>query len=116
MNLLEGEEMAERDSGGRFVKGEYRGGPGRPRKDREDRFYEIAVNAVTFQDWKDVILRAVSQAKRGDSSARKFLADYLMGTPIQKIAPVTPDGENPYMAMDKDELVAIAKQIAGNAE
>ncbi len=104
--------MAERDTNGRFVKGEYRGGPGRPRKEREDRFYEVAVTAVTFQDWKEVILAAVKQAKRGDAAARKFLADYLMGTPVQKIAPTTPDGENPYMALPTEELIAIAKKIA----
>lgn len=110
--------MAERDSNGRFVKGEYKGGPGRPRKEREERFYEVAVTSVTFQDWKEIILAAVKQAKRGDSQARKFLADYLMGTPIQKIAPVSPDGENPYMAMEKEELIALAEKIveAGNAE
>ena len=107
--------MTLHDKNGKFAKGNP-GGPGRPRKEREDKFYEVAISAVTLKDWKEVILRAVAQAKRGDTAARKFLADYLMGTPIQKIAPVTPDGENPYMAMDKDDLIAIAKQIIGNAE
>jgi len=108
--------MAERDSSGRFVKGEYKGGPGRPRKEREDRFYEIAVTSVTFQDWKEIVARAVRQAKNGDSTARKWLSDFLMGLPIQRVAPVTPDGENPYMAMNREDLIEIAKKIAGNAE
>ncbi len=45
----------------------------------------------------------------------KWSFQYL-DPPITKVAPVTPDGENPYMAMDREELIAIAKQIAGNAE
>ena len=75
--------MAERDETGRFVKG-HPGGPGRPKKEREERFYEITLSAVTFGDWKEIINKAVSQAKRGDSQARKFLADYLIGPPVQK--------------------------------
>ena len=75
--------MAERDENGRFVKGNG-GGPGRPRKQREERYYEITMTACTFDDWRQIVKRAVAQAKRGDSTARKFLADYLIGPPPQK--------------------------------
>jgi len=85
--------MADRDATGKFVEG-HKGGPGRPRKEREERFYEVAITAVTFQDWKEIIQKAVSQAKRGDTAARKFLADYLMGTPIQKTELTGADGES----------------------
>lgn len=110
--------MTGRDEDGKFKKGMSGNPAGRPRKEREERFYEITASSVTFQDWKEIIQKAVSQAKRGDTAARKFLADYLMGVPIQKIAPVTPDGENPYMSMSREELIELAKQIAdaGNAE
>lgn len=75
--------MKTHDDNGKFAKGNP-GGPGRPKKEREERFYDVAVSAVSFKDWREVIEKAVSQAKRGDASARKFLADYLMGTPVQR--------------------------------
>lgn len=83
--------VPERDERGRFVRG-HNGGPGRPPKAREERFMEITLSAVTFSDWKDIIRKAVSQAKRGDASARKFLADYLIGPAGQKVD-VTSGGE-----------------------
>jgi hypothetical protein len=73
----------ERDENGRFVKGN-KGGPGRPKKTREERYLEITLNAVTFADWQEIVKRAAMDAKRGDSTARKWLADYLVGTPVQK--------------------------------
>ena len=84
--------MAERDENGRFVKGEYKGGPGRPKKEREQRFYEITLAAVTFEDWKEIVAKAVWQAKKGDPTARKFLADYLIGPPVQRSELTGADG------------------------
>ena len=77
--------MRERDEKGRFVNGNSASvGKGRPPKEREDRYYEITMNACTFKDWNTIVSKAVSQAKRGDSVARKFLADYLVGPPPQR--------------------------------
>lgn len=87
--------MITRNNDGRFVKGVSGNPNGRPRKEREDRFYEVAVTAVTFKDWREIIDKAVSQAKRGDTAARKFLADYLMGIPVQK---------NEHMGLDGDSI------------
>ena len=75
--------MAEREENGQFAKG-HPGGPGRPTKEREERFYEITLTAVTFDDWKAIVTKAKEQAKRGDAVARKWLADYLMGPPVQR--------------------------------
>jgi hypothetical protein len=76
--------VQDRDEKGRFITGNG-GGPGRPARAREERFLEITLQTVTYQDWKDIIQKAVTQAKRGDSQARKFLADYLLGPPSQKV-------------------------------
>ena len=76
--------MQERDDKGKFVKGNG-GGPGRPPKVREERFYEITLSSVTFDDWKAIVRKAVSQAMKGDSTARKWLSDYLLGPPQQKM-------------------------------
>lgn len=86
--------MAERDANGRFKKGEYRGGPGRPTKEREIKFYEVTLSAVSAEDWKVIVKKAVDQAKRGDGVARKFLADYLIGPPVQKAEVTTHEGQS----------------------
>jgi len=65
---------------------------GRPKKAREERFLEITLSAVSFEDWKEIIEKAVAQAKHGDGTARKWLSDYLIGQPIQK-HDVTSGGE-----------------------
>jgi len=65
-----------RDKKGRFVKGNP-GGPGRPTKEREQKYYEYAMNTVTYKDWQAIINKAVVDAKRGDTAARKWLSDYL---------------------------------------
>ncbi len=107
----------ERDENGKFVKGN-KGGPGRMKKEREEKYYDITVTTVTFEQWKRIVTKAAQQAERGDHVARKWLSDYLQGAPVQKIAPVTPDGENPYMEIDRDEIIALARKIAdaGNPE
>jgi len=76
--------MVGRDDKGRFKKGEYSGGPGRPRREREVEYYRILETSVGVDDWKDIVAKAVKQAKSGDAVARKWLSDYLMGQPIQK--------------------------------
>lgn len=45
---------------------------------------EITLSAVTFEDWRAIVKKAVDQAKRGNPQARKFLADYLLGPPPQR--------------------------------
>ena len=78
--------MAERDANGRFVKGHTisRGNRGgRPPKKREERYYEILVSSVTFADWEAIVKKASDQARRGDATARKWLADYIVGVPEQ---------------------------------
>ena len=83
--------MVARDEGGRFAKGN-EGGPGRPKMEREQRFYEITLTAVTFEDWKQIVEKAVMQAKKGDAVARKWLSDYLMGQPVQRNEVTGADG------------------------
>jgi len=68
---------AKRDSKGRFIKGTSGNPNGRAPKYREERYYEIAMNTVTYDDWKKIISKAVHQAHRGDAQARKWLSEYL---------------------------------------
>jgi len=74
-----------RNDSGQFVKGKTGNPAGRPKKERELRYYEIMQSKCTFKEWGDICQKAVDQAKRGDTSARKFLADYLLGPPVQRL-------------------------------
>lgn len=40
---------------------------------------------VTTKRWATIILKAVDQAEEGDWRARKWLGDYLMGPPVQRV-------------------------------
>ena len=84
--------MTDRDENGRFIKGSTGNTRGRMPKEREIKFYEVTLSAVTFDDWREIINKAKDQAKRGDAVARKFLADYLMGPPVQKSEIAGKDG------------------------
>jgi len=78
---------------GGFVKGKSGNPNGRPKKAREERYYEILHTTVSFEDWQEIILKAVQQAKRGDQAARTWLAGYLVGPHIQKFEHGGDDGK-----------------------
>jgi len=69
---------------GGFQKGISGNPGGRATRYREDRYREITLNTITFDDWRRIVLKARDQALKGDAVARKWLADYLIGLPIQK--------------------------------
>ena len=93
--------MPERDKNGQFIKGNG-GGPGRPPRKKEERFLEVSIAAVSLQDWRAIIKKAIKQAKSGDTQARKFLADYLLGPPQQRLD-VTSGGE-PIVLVNWDDV------------
>jgi hypothetical protein len=68
-----------RDDQGRFTAGNP-GGPGRPRRAIEREYLATLGEAVTLDDWRDVVARAVADAKQGDKAACAWLAKYLLGT------------------------------------
>ena len=65
------------------IKGEVRNPKGRPRK--EMAFASRIREALTDEDWLEIIAKATEQAKAGDKSARDFLLDRTEGKPNQKI-------------------------------
>ena len=70
---------------GGFTKGKSGNPAGRPKKEREVRYAEIMQVACSFKDWREICDKAIKQAKQGDATARKWLADYLVGVPKQKM-------------------------------
>ncbi len=73
-----------RDAKGHWLKGSSGNPAGRSTRIREYRFYDILLSTITDQDWRDIVTKAVDQAKKGDQAARKWLADYAIGTPPQQ--------------------------------
>ena len=77
--------MAEgRDENGRFVKGHNGISPGRPKRSTEEKYLTALSRHVTLKDWATIVNTAVARAKAGDSTARQWLSDYLMGKPVQR--------------------------------
>jgi hypothetical protein len=76
--------MAERDSGGRFVKGQSGNPKGRATKPVEEKYRKALVGRVTLADWREIVDKAKAQAKRGDPRARQWLSDHLIGPATQR--------------------------------
>jgi hypothetical protein len=56
----------------------------------ESDYMATLLDAVTLEDWREIVNSTVAAAKGGDTSARTFLAQYLVGRPDLKApAPVT---------------------------
>jgi hypothetical protein len=80
---------SDRDSSGRFVPGNP-GGPGRPLRRVELDYLKAVRDGCSLDDIRTITMRAVQQAKDGDSRARDWLSRYLLGTPIA-VAPKLSD-------------------------
>lgn len=93
-----------RDEKGRFVDGHEKTG-GRKSKPIEERYLKIFKSSVSPEDWKAIIDRAVLDATRGDAVARKFIADYLIGTPIQR-SEITGAEGGPIETKDVSDVIS----------
>ena len=67
--------MSDRDDQGKFTKGNP-GGPGRPRRSVEQEYLDVLVSAISPDDWRTVVLKALELAQKGDPRAREFLAKH----------------------------------------
>jgi len=72
-----------RDSSGRFIKGVSGNPGGRPID--QSKYLKKIDTAITFKEWRCIILKAIEQAKRGDAKARQWLSDYLLGKAPQAL-------------------------------
>jgi len=86
--------MVGRDAKGRFVKGESGNPQGRLPKEIEKTYLQVCEGVCSFDVWREIVMKAVEQAKRGDARARQWLSDYLMGKPISMVMAVQEKQEN----------------------
>jgi len=77
-----------RDEKGRFVKGASGNPQGRLPKEIEQTYLQVCESTCPFDVWREIVAKAVEQAKRGDARARQWLSDYLMGKPISMVMAV----------------------------
>jgi hypothetical protein len=69
-----------RKSDGTFDKGNA-GGPGRPPRVVERDYLVTMSDAVTLEDWRAIVARAVKDARDGDATARSWLSRHLLPPP-----------------------------------
>jgi hypothetical protein len=67
-------------AGGRFAPGNP-GGPGRPARATEGAYLRAISEACPPDTWREIVGRAVRDARDGDHRARGWLASYLVGQP-----------------------------------
>ena len=82
--MTEAVSDSNRNSKGQFVKGN-KGGPGRPKRTKEEKYLTSMVRCVKLKDWRDIVQRAIADAKDGDAKAREWLSNYLLGKPSQEL-------------------------------
>ena len=80
--------MVERDAKGRFAKGASGNPQGRLPKQIEQSYLQVSESVCTFDVWREIVMKAVEQAKQGDARARQWLSDYLIGKPISMVMAV----------------------------
>jgi hypothetical protein len=67
-----------------FIKGQF------THRRTEADYMGVLLDAVTLEDWRSVVVATVAASKAGDSSARAWLAQYLVGKPaVTAPAPLT---------------------------
>ncbi len=79
---------------GQFKKG-WKGGPGRPKSKRSRSDYLVRLHdKMPMSQWDRILDTAIAQAIEGDHQARSFLAQYLIGKPIQAVEISGPGGSS----------------------
>ena len=73
----------KRNADGTFAPG-ITGNPKGGSKKRKD-YLHMLQEECTPAKWKAICVKALSQAGEGDKAARKWVADYLLGRPVQRV-------------------------------
>jgi len=73
-----------RNKNGQFASGNA-GGPGRPRRMVEHDYLAALGDVVSLVNWREIVERAVADAKAGDARARDWITKYLIGNEPPKL-------------------------------
>lgn len=80
-------ETLERDARGRWVPGNP-GGPGRPARAVEVSYLRAFGDELTLDDWREIVRRAIADARAGDAAARQWVSRYALGASPPALADV----------------------------
>ena len=97
-----------RNPQGQFTAGNP-GGPGRPRRAIEREYLAALSEAVTLEDWREIVKAAVTGAKQGDTKARDWLCRYLLGERSMTLTDLAAD-EASELSAEQDILERMAKR------
>lgn len=96
--------MSQRDSNGRFAKGNtVSKGHGRLPRQVESDYMAVVVGSVSLSDWEAIVKRAVQDATNGDNAARQWLTKLLVGERVKNLTTALADVESERDAV-ADEL------------
>ncbi len=98
-----------REENGRFAQGNA-GGPGRPRRAIERDYLAVLGDAVSIDDWREVVERAVVDAKAGDAKARDWLTKHLLGEKPPTLLGLAAKEERSYSAGEEVAAEATDQQ------
>lgn len=122
MSDIEHAPNEDRHWTGRFKDGNSARGAGRPARATEQARLETLKSVVTEDKWRRVCEQALRDALSRNWQARdkgrRFIADYLIGKPVQTVN-VRAAIENPYSEYDDvtdDELRQIAAADGGEGD
>jgi len=105
--------MEERDSRGRFTRGNCagRGNHGGRPKHYATEYADVMKQGLTLKSWRKIVDRAIEQAIEGDHRARQWLAEYVMGKPIQLIAADVQNGPRERLISTIEGLRALLPSV-----
>lgn len=100
------------------VRPDGRSAAGSPRKDVEARYLMALSKLVTLDDWEQIALRAVTDAKKGDVTARAWLSKHLLGdtTLDMLVGACVAEMEYDISRGDNEELIIAAANLRLGAE
>lgn len=102
-----------REASGQFANGNA-GGPGRPRRAIERDYLAALSDACPPDTWRQIVTRAVDDAKAGDPKAREWLTRYLLGNAAMSLAGLAAKELRGELADDEIQRI-VAQQHADAA-
>lgn len=101
--------MQDRRPNGQWLPGVSGNPNGRQKLSVEDRLFRIMASRVSDEDWKTIVDRQVTKARSGALPSATWIADRLMGKPVERT-------ENKNIGMSVEEWARLLDEDDGEDE